>query len=93
MFVRAFKCGDKVAIGHYRWSFILLRFVASKQRFIPFTNIVTDEPVLMIDSQTSLRDLHACVSGRLHTILNYLTSMSRLFLETWPSSSVWRVNG
>jgi hypothetical protein len=46
------------------------------QRFIPFTNIVTDEPVLMIDSQASLRDLHACVSERLHTVLNYLTLMA-----------------
>ncbi|MCX7078989.1 MAG: fructose-bisphosphate aldolase [Pseudomonas sp.] len=45
-------------------------------RFIPFTNIVTDEPVLMIDSQASLRDLHACVSERLHTVLNYLTLMA-----------------
>lgn len=45
-------------------------------RFIPFTNIVTDEPVLMIDSQAPLSDLHACVSERLHTVLNYLTLMA-----------------
>ncbi|MFW0757028.1 fructose-bisphosphate aldolase [Pseudomonas sp. H11T01] len=45
-------------------------------RFIPFTNIVTDVPVLMIDSHAPLRDLHACVSERLHTVLNYLTLMA-----------------
>ncbi|VVN96898.1 hypothetical protein PS723_02323 [Pseudomonas fluorescens] len=48
----------------------------SLDRFIPFTNIVTDEPVLMIDSQAPLSDLHACVSERLHTVLNYLTLMA-----------------
>ncbi|MFW0753397.1 fructose-bisphosphate aldolase [Pseudomonas sp. H11T01] len=57
-------------------------------RFIPFTNTVTDEPVLMIDSQASLRDLHACVSERLHTVLNYLTLMACTSLPDYAERDI-----
>ncbi|MGR4041363.1 fructose-bisphosphate aldolase [Pseudomonas sp. 910_21] len=45
------------------------------ERFIPLTPIASDTPVLFIDSQAPLVDLHACASERLLTTLNYLNLM------------------
>ncbi|MGY3254938.1 fructose-bisphosphate aldolase [Pseudomonas chlororaphis] len=46
------------------------------QRFIPLTPIASDMPVLFIDSQAPLVDLHACASERLVTALDYLNLMT-----------------
>lgn len=32
----------------------------------------TDQPVLLIDAEAPLRDLHACLSERLNAVLKYL---------------------
>ncbi len=40
------------------------------------TPIASDGPVLFIDSQAPLVDLHACASERLMTALDYLNLMS-----------------
>ncbi|NMY72385.1 fructose-bisphosphate aldolase [Pseudomonas sp. WS 5414] len=46
------------------------------ERFIPLTPIASDGPVLFIDSQAPLVDLHACASERLVTALDYLNLMA-----------------
>ena len=46
------------------------------ERFIPMTPIASDGPVLFVDSQAPLMDLHACASERLVTALDYLNLMS-----------------
>lgn len=46
------------------------------KRFIPMTLIASDGPVLFIDSQAPLVDLHACASERLVTALDYLNLMA-----------------
>ncbi|AZC30477.1 MULTISPECIES: fructose-bisphosphate aldolase [Pseudomonas] len=46
------------------------------ERFIPLTPIASDTPVLFIDSQAPLLDLHFCASERLHTVLDYLNLMA-----------------
>ncbi|MCS4258327.1 hypothetical protein EDF83_2065 [Pseudomonas protegens] len=46
------------------------------ERFIPMTPIASDGPVLFIDSQAPLVDLHACASERLVTALDYLNLMA-----------------
>lgn len=50
--------------------------IASSERFIPLTPIASDGPVLFIDSQAPLIDLHACASERLVTALDYLNLMT-----------------
>ncbi|CAI8796500.1 fructose-bisphosphate aldolase [Pseudomonas chlororaphis] len=51
------------------------------ERFIPLTPIASDTPVLFIDSQAPLLDLHACASERLLTTLNYLNLMACVTLN------------
>jgi len=41
----------------------------------------TDHPVLFIDADAPLCDLHACVSERLYAILKYLDLMSCIHLH------------
>ncbi|WP_434576304.1 fructose-bisphosphate aldolase [Pseudomonas sp. Z3-6] len=43
------------------------------QRFTPLTQTATTHPVLLIDTQAPLPELHACASERLHATLDYLT--------------------
>ncbi len=51
------------------------------ERFIPMTSIVSDGPVLFVDSQAPLVDLHACASERLVTALDYLNLMACITLR------------
>jgi hypothetical protein len=51
------------------------------ERFIPLTPIASDGPVLFIDSQAPLVDLHACASERLVTALDYLNLMACITLR------------
>ncbi|RBC01330.1 fructose-bisphosphate aldolase [Pseudomonas sp. MWU12-2115] len=36
----------------------------------------TDHPVLLIDADVPLRDLHSCLAERLHAVLKYLDLMA-----------------
>ncbi|RIJ12799.1 fructose-bisphosphate aldolase [Pseudomonas sp. 91RF] len=40
----------------------------------------TDQPVLFIDADAPLRDLHACASERLNAVLKYLDLMACIHL-------------
>ncbi|MGE8100655.1 fructose-bisphosphate aldolase [Pseudomonas fluorescens] len=58
------------------------------RRFTPFTQIATDYPVLLIDSHAPLRELHACVSERLHAVLSYLTLMACTSLPDYAERDI-----
>lgn len=45
------------------------------------TPIASDGPVLFVDSQAPLMDLHACASERLVTALDYLSLMACMTLR------------
>ncbi|CAI8766900.1 Fructose-bisphosphate aldolase [Pseudomonas sp. IT-347P] len=44
--------------------------------YAPMSHPATDHPVLLIDANAPLRDLHACVAERLNSILKYLDLMA-----------------
>ncbi|MHC8317334.1 fructose-bisphosphate aldolase [Pseudomonas sp. LB3P31] len=46
------------------------------RRFTPMSQFTTDYPVLLIDSDAPLRELHNCVSERLNAVLHYLHLMA-----------------
>ncbi|KTC63063.1 fructose-bisphosphate aldolase [Pseudomonas fluorescens ABAC62] len=46
------------------------------RRFYPCTETVTDNPVLLIDSNAPLQDLHACLRERLDATLEHLNLMA-----------------
>ncbi|MFC6299827.1 fructose-bisphosphate aldolase [Pseudomonas sp. CCM 7893] len=48
----------------------------SPDRYTPLTRIATDTPVLLIDNQAPLLDLHACVSERLRAALGLITTLA-----------------
>ncbi|MPQ85442.1 fructose-bisphosphate aldolase [Pseudomonas sp. MAFF 730085] len=45
-------------------------------RLTPMTQTATDYPVMLIDSDAPLRELHACASERLNAALAYLHLMA-----------------
>jgi hypothetical protein len=45
-------------------------------RFTPMSQTATESPVLFIDSDAPLCDLHACISERLNAALKYLHLMA-----------------
>ncbi|WP_248749379.1 fructose-bisphosphate aldolase [Pseudomonas sp. MWU15-20650] len=46
------------------------------RRFSPCTETATDYPVLLIDSEAPLPDLHACLRERLNAALEHLNLMA-----------------
>ncbi|WDU62633.1 fructose-bisphosphate aldolase [Pseudomonas poae] len=46
------------------------------RRFYPCAENATDHPVLLIDSEAPLPDLHACLRERLNAALEHLTLMA-----------------
>ncbi|CRM36891.1 hypothetical protein [Pseudomonas sp. 31 R 17] len=46
------------------------------RRFYPCTESATDSPVLLIDSNAPLLDLHACLRERLNAALEHLNLMA-----------------
>jgi len=46
------------------------------RRFTPMSQFATHYPVLLIDSDAPLRELHNCVSERLNAVLQYLHLMA-----------------
>ncbi|MCJ8202732.1 fructose-bisphosphate aldolase [Pseudomonas sp. RGM2987] len=60
----------------------------SNDRFTPITQTATTYPVLLIDTQAPLPELHACVSERLHATLDYLTLMACTTLRDSASTDL-----
>ncbi|MHB2247458.1 fructose-bisphosphate aldolase [Pseudomonas fitomaticsae] len=49
--------------------------------YVPMSHPATDHPVLFIDADATLSDLHACVSERLNAVLKYLDLMACIRLQ------------
>lgn len=47
----------------------------------------TDNPVLLIDADAPLRELHACLAERLNAVLKYLTSSPAPASPTTPNTT------
>lgn len=48
----------------------------------------TDQPVLFIDAEAPLRDLHACASERLNAVLKYLDLMACIHLSDHSENDI-----
>ena len=58
------------------------------QRFTPGSHLATDHPILHIDSNAPLSDLHACVSERLNAVLKYLNLMACTSLPDYAEQDI-----
>ena len=58
------------------------------RRFIPMSQFATDYPVLLIDSDAPLRELHKCVSERLNAVLKYLNLMACTSLPDYAENDI-----
>ena len=58
------------------------------RRFIPMAQFATDYPVLLIDSDAPLRELHNCVSERLNAVLQYLHLMACTSLPDYAENDI-----
>lgn len=57
-------------------------------RFIPMTQFATDYPVLVIDKDAPLTELHCCISERLHAVLPYLQLMGCTSLPDYADHDI-----
>ena len=51
----------------------------------------TDRPVLLIDADAPLRDLHACASERLNAVLKYLDLMDHAEHDIYTVTTIARI--
>ncbi|QAY83801.1 fructose-bisphosphate aldolase [Pseudomonas arsenicoxydans] len=58
------------------------------RRFTPMSQLATDYPVLLIDSDAPLRELHNCVSERLNAVLKYLNLMACTSLPDYAENDI-----
>ncbi|MDQ0124120.1 hypothetical protein J2W17_003068 [Pseudomonas lini] len=58
------------------------------RRFIPMAQFATDYPVLLIDSDAPIRELHNCVSERLNAVLPYLQLMGCTNLPDYAENDI-----
>jgi len=60
----------------------------ASDRFIPTSQIATDYPVLLIDNQAPIRELHNCVAERLNAVLQYLNLMACTSLPDYAENDI-----
>jgi hypothetical protein len=58
------------------------------RRFTPMSQFATDYPVLLIDSDAPLRELHNCVSERLNAVVKYLNLMACTSLPDYAENDI-----
>ncbi|MBZ9781552.1 fructose-bisphosphate aldolase [Pseudomonas sp. REP124] len=58
------------------------------ERFIPMKQIATDYPVLLIDNQAPIRELHNCVAERLNAVLHYLNLTACTSLPDYSENDI-----
>ncbi|MET0774610.1 MAG: fructose-bisphosphate aldolase [Pseudomonas mandelii] len=58
------------------------------RRFTPMSQLATGYPVLLIDSDAPLRELHNCVSERLNAVLKYLNLMACTSLPDYAEHDI-----
>jgi hypothetical protein len=57
-------------------------------RFTPMSQLATDYPVLLIDTEAPIRELHNCVSERLNAVLKYLNLMACTSLPDYAENDI-----
>lgn len=60
----------------------------SPRRYIPLKQFATDYPVLLIDNQVPIRELHKCVSERLNAVLQYINLMACTCLPDYAENDI-----
>ena len=60
----------------------------SPRRYIPLKQFATDYPVLLIDNQAPIRELHKCISERLNAVLQYINLMARTSLPDYAENDI-----
>ncbi|MGL6244612.1 fructose-bisphosphate aldolase [Pseudomonas sp.] len=58
------------------------------RRFTPMSQLATDHPVLLIDYDAPLRELHNCLSERLNAVLKYLNLMACTSLPDYAEHDI-----
>ncbi|WP_439877656.1 fructose-bisphosphate aldolase [Pseudomonas prosekii] len=58
------------------------------RRFTPMSQLATDHPVLVIDTNAPLRELHNCLSERLNAVLKYLNLMACTSLPDYAEHDI-----
>lgn len=58
------------------------------RRFTPMSQFATDYPVLLIDSDAPIRELHNCVSERLNAVVKYLNLMACTSLPDYAENDI-----
>ena len=62
--------------------------MTTNDRFTPGSHLASDTPILHIDSNAPLADLHACVSERLNAVLKYLNLMACTSLPDYAENDI-----
>ncbi|TWD52809.1 fructose-bisphosphate aldolase [Pseudomonas sp. SJZ131] len=60
----------------------------SPRRFTPMSQLATDYPVLHIDANAPIRELHNCLSERLNAVLKYLNLMACTSLPDYAEHDI-----
>ncbi|PWE40399.1 fructose-bisphosphate aldolase [Pseudomonas prosekii] len=58
------------------------------RRFTPMSQLATDYPVLHIDANAPIRELHNCLSERLNAVLKYLNLMACTSLPDYAEHDI-----
>jgi hypothetical protein len=58
------------------------------RRFTPMSQLATDYPVLLIDNDAPIRELHNCVSERLSAVLKYLNLTACTSLPDYAENDI-----
>ena len=58
------------------------------RRFTPMSQLATEYPVLLIDYDAPLRELHNCLSERLNAVLKYLNLMACTSLPDYAEHDI-----
>ena len=59
-----------------------------QRRFTPMKQIATSYPVLLIDNDAPLRELHNCAAERLNAVLQYLNLMACTSLPDYAENDI-----
>ena len=58
------------------------------RHYTPMSHFATDHPVLLIDADAPLRELHNCLSERLNAVLKYLNLMACTSLPDYAENDI-----
>lgn len=58
------------------------------RHYTPMSHFATDHPVLLIDADAPLRELHNCLSERLSAVLKYLNLMACTSLPDYAEHDI-----